>query len=110
MSTYLCEAKKKKYWEQYAEKVWFTEDFYRLDKAIEVVKNSNLKDNMKKKLCALLRKINKYGYSQARSGYKCDDTFRNHIKAIRSLNVNPLTFENTFKLEKIENFARYKGE
>lgn len=110
LSNYLCEDMKKMYWEKYAEKVWFSEDFYRLDKALEIVKNSNLKDNMKKKLCALLRKINKYGYSQARSGYKCDDTFRNHIKAIRSLNVNPLTFENTFKLEKIENFARYKGE
>lgn len=110
LSNYLCEDMKEMYWKKYAEKVWFTEDFYRLDKAIEVVKNSNLKDNMKKKLCALLRKINKYDYSQARSSYKCDDTFRNHIKIIRSLNVNPLTFENTFKLEKMENFAKYKGE
>ena len=110
LSNYLCEYMKEMYWKKYAEKVWFSEDFYRLDKAIEIVKNSNLKDNMKKKLCALLRKINKYDYSQARSSYKCDDTFRNHIKIIRSLNVNPLTFENTFKLEKMENFARYKGE
>lgn len=109
LSNYLCEDMKEMYWKKYAEKVWFTEDFYRLDKAIEVVKNSNLKDNMKKKLCALLRKISKYDYSQARSSYKCDDTFRNHIKIIRSLNVNPLTFENTFKLEKMENFAKYKG-
>ena len=109
LSNYLCEDMKKFYWEKYAEKVWFTEDFYRLDKAIEIVKKSNLKDNMKKKLCTLLRKINKYGYSQARSSYKCKDTFKNHINAIRHLNINPLTFEKTFKLEKMENFAKYKS-
>ena len=34
----------------------------------------------------------------------------NYIKKIRELGINPLTFSRNYELEKIENFARYKGD
>lgn len=36
-------------------------------------------------------------------------TFRTYIAEIRKLGINPLTFDKKFKLEKIENFAKYES-
>lgn len=97
------------YFKNYAEKVWYAEPFYRIDIAIDKIRNSKeLKENMKEKLCALILKIHKNGLTQAQNFYKnkySDSTFTSHIKKIRSLGINPLTFSKTYEIEKIENFA-----
>lgn len=143
LSNYLCENMKKYYWKQYAEKVWFTECFYRIDIAIKMIKQDDtLTEATKVKLIEVLKRINRSGFSKAREFYALlkrekqignakdrgatDEqlkamenkrlssqdfaTFNNYIKRIRSLGINPLTFDRKFKLEKIENFAKYKGE
>ena len=97
------------YFKNYAEKVWYAEPFYRIDIAIDKIRNSKeLKENMKEKLCALILKIHKNGLTQAQNFYKnkySDSTFTSHIKKIRSLGINPLTFSKTYEIEKMENFA-----
>lgn len=143
LKNYLREDKKKYFFELKAEKIWFTEPFYRIDIALNLIRNnSELKDNMKNKLCEVLKSIRRNGYSKARDNYgylkRANDiqkaikkgysskyieklkhkklssedfvTFKNYIDKIRQLGINPLTFSRNYELEKIENFARYKGD
>lgn len=143
LGNYLSEDMKHYFFQQYAEKLWFSEPFYRIDIALNLIRNNtDLKDNMKKKLCDVLKSIRRNGYTKARNNYgnmkRFDDiqkanktglsskyieilrteklcgsdfaTFNNYIKKIRELGINPLTFSRHYELEKIENFAKYKGE
>lgn len=67
---YLCEDMKAYYWKQYAEKIWFTEDFYRIDVAVKMIKqNDTLTEVTKSKLIEVLKRINKYGFTKARKYY-----------------------------------------
>lgn len=143
LRSYLNENKKEYFFKQYAQKVWFTEPFYRIDIALNLIRsNVELKDNMKNKLCDVLKSIRRNGYSKARDNYgylkRANDiqkaikkgysseyienlkhkklsyedfaTFNNYVKKIRELGINPLTFSRNYELEKIENFAKYKGD
>ena len=143
LSSYLSEDMKEYFFKQYSQKVWFAEPFYRIDVALKLIKNNtDLKINMKNKLCDLLKSIRRNGYSKSRENYgylkRFEDvqnaikngfsstyierlkneklcgadfvTFNNYIKKIRELGINPLTFSRNYELEKIENFARYKGD
>lgn len=143
LHNYLTEEMKQYFFKRYAERVWFTEPFYRIDIALDLIKNNtNLTDSMKTKLCRVLKSIRRNGYSKAcnnfgyekrsndiqkaiRSGLSskyienlmneklCSTdfaTFNNYIKKLRELGINPLTFSRHYELEKIENFAKYKGE
>lgn len=70
LARYLSENMKKYFWEKYAEKVWFTEPFYRIDVAIKMVKENNSLTNYSKTiLCDVLRRINKNGYTRASKHY-----------------------------------------
>lgn len=141
LSNYLVKDMKAYFWKQYAEKVWFTEPFYRIDVAIKLVKqNDTLTKATKIKLIEVLKEINKNGFTKTKEFFAYEkrkkqiyvaessgataetlsniknkkfcsqdySTFNNYIKKIRSLGINPLTFDKSFKLEKIENFAIYK--
>lgn len=143
LSNYLDPGMKAYFFKQYAEKVWFSEDFYRIDVALDMIeKDVNLSSKMKKKLCKVLQKINTCGYSEAQKyygrlkrknqiqkassrgasknyikslkqkklGYLDFGTFSSYINQIRKLGINPLTFDEHFTLEKLSNFAKYKGE
>lgn len=142
LGNYLNKDMKKYIFKQYAEKIWFAEPFYRIDVALDLIRNNaELKDNTKRKLCAVLKSIRRIGYTRTRNSYgnmkRFDDiqkaiktglsskyienlrkeklngsdftTFNNYIKKIRELGINPLTFSRHYELEKIENFAKYKG-
>lgn len=96
----------------YASKVFFNEQFYRLDVANEIIDTSSLYKNKKKmraKLCNVLEEINTNGYSQTRDYYstvvknkktgkeqKNYSKFNRYIKRIKELGINPLTFKTTW--------------
>ena len=86
------------YFSKYAELCFFTEPFYRIDKAKRIINKSSLKPKTKKKLGKLITSINKdgYTYTQEHYAYK-GNTFRDHIKKLRSLGINPLTFSDIWK-------------
>lgn len=109
LSNYLQEDLADFYFEKYAEKVWFSEPFYRIDIAIEKIKiDGNIKGKMKEKLCALILRIHVYGFTKAQEFYEnkySKATFNSHIKRIRSMGINPLTFSQMYDIEKMSNFA-----
>lgn len=70
LCNYLREDMKQYFFKQFAEKVWFSEPFYRIDVALDLIRSSPaLKDNMKRKLCDVLKSIRRNGYSKARDNY-----------------------------------------
>lgn len=95
-------------------KIFSTEDFYRIDAAIKIIKdNIEMRCSTKAKLIKLIRLINKSGYSKAKEIWtKNNDrtTFYNNIKAIKNLGINPITFDRvingeTVNKERVSNFA-----
>lgn len=96
-------------------KIFGTEPFYRLDIALDKIqKNSQLKDSMKFKLCTLLKLINEEGYTRAKQVWIDTfsiSTFNSHIKKIKTLGINILTFNTELNgeviaYEKIPNFTQ----
>jgi len=96
---------------EYASQAFFTEPFYRLDIAKELINTSILykkKNKMRLKLCAVLERINTDGYTQARDYYstvvklkngkvqKNYSKFNRYIEKIKKLGINPLTFRTTW--------------
>lgn len=98
----------------YIPRIFGTNDFYRIDKALEIVRaDTTMRDTTKKKLCQLLKLINKKGYTKAKDEW-CkkynENTFRNHCKKIEELGINVLTFDAEIdgveiKAERIKNFT-----
>ncbi len=87
-----------KFFSTYAEVVFFKEPFFRVDCAKRKINKSNLKPKTKKKLGKLITSINKYGYTYTQQHYEYNsNTFRNHIKTLRKLGINPLTFSEHWK-------------
>ena len=68
---------------------------------------------MKKKLCVLIGLINSEGYTRAKQIWSdtfSSKTFGNHIKKIKELGINPVTFDNVINgkevtYETIPNFS-----
>lgn len=81
---------------QYAELVFFKEPFFRLDVAKRKIRNSNISQYKKNILRGLLNSINKRGYTEAKLNYKYKSMFSSHIKELRKLGINPLTFSQTW--------------
>ena len=102
----------------YIPRIFGTNDFYRIDKALEIVRaDTTMRDTTKDKLCKLLKLINKKGYSKAKYEW-CkeynENTFRNHCKKIETLGVNVLTFDKVIdsekvQAEKIKNFTKLEN-
>lgn len=101
----------KMYFDNYITKILGKERFYRIDIAIELIqKAKTLKNSMKDKLCDLLKKINKEGFTKARDSYKNKKTFSEYLKRIRQLGINFLTFGKKLNgkkvtAESIDNFG-----
>ncbi len=118
LETYYNEESTTKLYNTHIPKIFGTNDFYRVDVAVNKIKNSvDLKEKMKPKLCKLLELINKNGYTKARTIWEkkySPSTFRNHIKLIESVGINVLTFDKVInrvkvKREKIKNFTSLKN-
>lgn len=102
------------YYSKNVKKLFGTEPFYRLDIAIMKIENNrNIKPKMKEKLIALIKLINSEGYTVAKDIWVSTfslSTFNLHIKRIRGLGMNVVTFDNvidgiTIDYEYIPNFS-----
>ena len=92
---------------RYVEPIFYTEPFYRIDYAlIAIQSDSRLTEAEAEKLCKLVIGINKNGYTATKDNYiYCDDTFDRHIKLLRSIGINPLTFDEDIDLAILHNFT-----
>lgn len=93
------------YYSNTAKKIFGTEIYYRIDVAIKKINTSEtLSTAMKEKLCTLIMLINSEGYTDAKQIWINTfsiSTFNNHIKKIRSLGINEITFDEKINNEKI---------
>jgi len=80
-----------------AKRIFGTEKFYRIDVALNIVSNSNeLSNNIKEKLCSLLKLVNKEGLTKAKKIWSdtfSSSTFNNHVKKLNELGINIITFD-----------------
>ena len=87
----------KTYYSNNAQKIYGTETYYRIDVAIKIIcDNEKLKDKMKEKLCSLIKLVNSLGYTEAKQIWIDTfslGTYKNHIKKIRELGINVVTFD-----------------
>ena len=91
-----------KYFKKYVEPIFYTEPFYRLDRAIvKIYETDSLKMFTRDRLCKFLTEINNLGITEAKQLYDAN-TFRNYIKKIRALNINPICFSQMVDGKKIE--------
>lgn len=85
------------YYSRNVKKIFGTEPFYRLDVAVEIInKDEIMKPKMKEKLITLIKLINTEGYTEAKNIWveTCSlTTFNLHIKRIRELGINVITFD-----------------
>lgn len=90
---------------RYVEPIFYTEPFYRIDYALIAIQ-SDSRLTEAEKLCKLVTDINKKGFTRAKKEYGyCDDTFEKHIKLLRSIGINPLTFDEDIDLAILHNFT-----
>lgn len=74
------------------EKIFYTENYYRLDVAcLKIKANEGLPEFKKKRLCAFITRINEVGITDIQEEYD-PQTFRNYIKDIRNMGINPLCY------------------
>lgn len=98
LDNYKDERVAEEYFSKYAELAFFKQPFYRIDYAIRLINKGGEKPKMKKKLIELLKEINENGYTYTQQHYKfSDNIFRNHIKKLKALNINPLTLKQVWK-------------
>ncbi len=92
---------------RYVEPIFYKEPFYRLDYAILAIQSDRrLTEKEAEKLCQLVTDINKKGFTKAKEEYKySDDTFEHHIKLLRSIGINPLTFDEDIDIPFLLNFT-----
>lgn len=92
---------------KYVEPIFYLEPFYRIDYAIlSIQTDRRLTEKEAQKLCKLVTDINEKGYTRAKNEYDyCDDTFEKHIKLLRSIGINPLTFDKNINLAILHNFT-----
>ena len=78
-----------------SEEIYGTKDFYRIDVALKIIKESNFKESIKQKLYEVIKVINKYGFTSAKKKLTkkySNETFKSYLKRIESLNINYITF------------------
>ena len=92
---------------RYVEPIFYEEPFYRIDYALIAIQTDRrLTEKEAEKLCKLVIDINKKGFTQAKTEYGyCEDTFANHIKLLRDIGINPLTFDTNIDLAILHNFT-----
>lgn len=92
---------------RYVEPIFYTETFWRVDYAILAIQNDRrLTEKEAEKLCKLVVDINKKGFTRAKEEYNyCDDTFEDHIKLLRSIDINPITFDENIDIKFLLNFT-----
>lgn len=92
---------------RYIQPIFYKEPFYRVDYALLAIQSDNrLTETEAEKLCKLVTDINQKGFTKAKQEYSyCDDTFEKHIKLLRSIGINPLTFDKEIDIAILHNFT-----
>lgn len=114
LGTYYNTETTTKLYNKTVQKIFGINDFYRIDIALEKIKNAmGIRDGTKRNLCRLIKLVNKRGYTIAKKIWTekyCEATFRNQVKKIESLRINILTFDKKINgqivnVKKIKNFT-----
>ncbi len=102
------------YFNEYVLPIFYTEPFYRLDVAqFKIYESELFRDFEKDRLYQFLVDINKFGISAVKEKYD-SSTFKEYIRKIRSLGINPLCFSKVIDgkeitIKKMENFTLLKN-
>ena len=107
IDNYYKESIADEHFSKYVKPIFYTEPFYRLDYALLAIQTDRrLTEAEAEKLCKLVIDTNEKGFTRAKEEYSyCDDTFEKHIKLLRSIEINPLTFDEDIDLAILHNFT-----
>lgn len=114
LKSYFDEKVAKEYFEKYAQKIYYTEPFFRIDVAIsKIYENKKLQDYMKIRLGEFLTRINEVGITETQQRYN-PRTFRDYIKKIRTMKINPLCFSpiidgKEIQIRQMDNFIMFEN-
>lgn len=118
LHTFYNPVKTTELYSKYAERLFGSCEFYRIDVALSIIENAtNIKPKMKSKLCELLILVNEVGYTTAKEQWICKyciSTFNTHKARIELLGINILTFDEKIngemvQREHINNFTLLKN-
>lgn len=76
----------------------YEEDYYKLDIAINMIKNSDISNSWKNKLTKFLQDISKSSIQNVKDNMP-NGTFRNYIKQLNMLKINPITIDENSKYD-----------
>lgn len=116
LANYFKEEVAQEYFTEYIEPVFYREEFYRLDVALDKIANDTelkLKQFQKDRISSFLTRINKVGITEAKSEHD-DKTLKEYFGRIKSLGINPLCFSpvidgKEITIEKMENFTLFRN-
>lgn len=100
---------------QVLEKVLYTQDYFRIDIALNKIKNlEKMRPSTKKRICRLLILINEYGETLARRKFSKEysqSAFYRDMAKLKELGINPITFGNMMDIniediEYLKNFLK----
>ena len=95
----------KEYIYYYYDKTIGLGDYYKLSKAIEIVKDSNYTEIIKKRLIEVLQEVNLHRsiWKAREKSIYSKNSFNKYLKMIRALNINPVTIPNSWGMDYLEN-------
>lgn len=122
LANYFNEEVAQEYFDKYLVPIFFTEDFYRLDVAIDMIQNSvdlkrpdgKLATQLDKdKTCKFITEISQFGITAVKKKHDAD-TFKKYLGIVRSLNINPICYSpvidgQAITVEKIKNFTLFEN-
>ena len=98
-------------------RIFGTNDFYRIDEALNIINSSSMRHTTKEKLCNLLLLVNEKGCTIAKKEWNnmfSEKTYANHKKKIESLGLNIISYDDVIdnkavSVETIKNFTLLKN-
>lgn len=81
---------------------FYTCDYYRLDVAIQKIKDSTYTKGMKDKLIRFIKKVNEIGMTEVRNKYSYP-TIKGYVEKLEKIGLNPITISNDKPYQKMEN-------
>lgn len=109
VKNYLKKDLSKEYINYYYNKTIGSGAYYKLSKAIQIIKESSYTDIIKKRLIEVLQEVNLHRSiwrARERSKYS-KNSFNKYLKMIRILNINPVTIPNKWKIDYLESIEKY---
>ncbi|MCX0367873.1 hypothetical protein [Clostridium perfringens] len=102
---YFIEHESQKQIKEYYRKTVGVGDYYKLEKAIELVNKSNYSNSIKSKLIKTLKLVSKHrSIWKARNNRSCSEkSFNKYLRLLRKMNINPVTIPIRWETEKLPN-------